>query len=292
MTARRAPLLIAALACIAPWPAAGATASDLFYERTLMSAAGARCKLFEPSVAAALFASGRQARGAALRAGADPDVLGAAEARAKGRARTVACNSKDLALAAARVRKGFEGYSVIQTMTFAGDNAQWQADRGGQKRFSSDWRLTQRVRTRQGEVLFGLAAAPGGEALTAVAAWPGALAASGARLVMRDPTLARRAYLDPRRRDLAGRTPPRSVTRAFLASERAPSRPALLPTGAASGATFRFPPVAAFALEELDPRETVVLELIYPTRDGERVETAAFEVGDFAAGRAFLLAKR
>jgi hypothetical protein len=292
MSARRAPLLIAALACLPAWPAAGAAASDLFYERTLMSVAGARCKLFEPSVAAALYASGRQARGAALRAGIDPDALGAAEARAKARARTVACNSKDLAVAAARVRKGFEGYSAIQTMTFAGDNARWEADRGGQKRFSSDWRLIQRTRTRQGEVLFGLAAAPGGEALTVVAAWPGALAASGARLVMRDPTRARRAYLDPRHRDLAGRTPPRSVTRAFLASERAPSRPALLPTGAASGATFHFPPVAAFALEELDPREAVVLELIYPTRAGERVETAAFEVGDFAAGRAFLSAKR
>lgn len=292
MTARRAPALLAALVLSGAWPAAGAAPSDLFYERTLMSAAGARCRLFEPSVAAALTASGRQAKGAALRAGTDPDVLNAAESRARARARAVVCNSKDLVLAAARVRKGFEGYSVIQVMTFTGDNAQWQADRGGQKRFSSDWRLIQRVRTRSGEVLFGLATVPGGEALTAVAAWPSALAASGARLIMRDPTLARRAYLDPRRRDLAGRTPPRNLTRSFLASERAPARQSLLPTGSASGETFRFPPVAAFALEELDPREAVVLELTYPTRGGERTETATFEVGDFAAGRAFLSAKR
>lgn len=291
MNRRRALALAAALALLAAQPAAAAP-SDLFYERTLMGVAGGRCKLFEPAVAAALAASGRQAKGAALRAGADPDTLDAAEARARSRGRAVPCESDDLAVAAARVRKGFEGYSAIRTMSFPGDSAAWRADRGGEKRFSSDWRLTQTARARSGEANFGLASVPGGEALTAVAAWPGALAASGARLVMRDPAKARRAYLDPRHTDLAGRTPPRTVTRSFLASERAPARPALLPTGAASGVAFRFPPAAAFALEELDPREAVVLELIYPARGGERIEAVTFEVGDFAAGRAFLSARR
>ncbi|OYX35832.1 MAG: hypothetical protein B7Y99_02870 [Caulobacterales bacterium 32-69-10] len=292
MNRRRAPALTAVLTLLAGWPAVAAGPSDLFYERTLVGVAGARCKLFEPSVTAALTAAGRQAKGAALRAGVDPDVLDAAERRAKSRGRTVPCNSKDLAVAAQRVRKGFEGYSHIRTMSFPGDSADWRADRGGEKRFSSDWRLIQTARSPSGQASFGLASVPGGEALTAVAAWPGALAASGARLIMRDPAKARRAYLDPRRTDLAGRTPPRTVTRSFLASERAPARPALLPDGAASGAVFRFPPAAAFALEALDPREAVVLELIYPARTRERVETVTFEVGDFAAGRAFLSARR
>ena len=53
-----------------------------------------------------------------------------------------------------------------------------------------------------------------------------------------------------------------------------------------------FPPEAARALAVLDPRESVTMELVFPTRTGERVETALIEVGDFAAGRAFLAAGR
>ena len=65
----------------------------------------------------------------------------------------------------------------------------------------------------------------------------------------------------------------------------------LLPAGAVVGAAFRFPDSAARALEGLDPREAVVLELVFPTRTGERVDSTLLEVGDFAAGRAFLAAQ-
>lgn len=294
MTARRArlPAPLLALLALAAWPAAANTASDLFYERSLISAAGARCNLFEPSVASALVAAGRQARGAALRAGVDVDALDAAGARARSKAAGLPCSSPDLATVAARVKKGFEGYSAIKTMSFPGDAASWRADRGLDKRFPSDWRLSQTAQARSGQVVFGIASIPGGDALTAVAVWPGALAASGARLVVRDIAKAPRAYLDPRRTDLAGRIPPRTVTRSFLASARLPASAALLPAGAATGVAFRFSVAAAMALETLDPREAVVFELVYPTRDGERVERVPLEVGDFAAGRAFLSARR
>jgi hypothetical protein len=258
-----------------------------------MSAAGARCKLFDADVAAALTAGARQARGAALRAGVDQDDLDAAASRARARAAGVPCASPDLATAAARVRKGFEGYGQIKTMTFPGDNASWRADRGGDKRFPSDWRLSQTARSASGPIVFGIARGPGGDVLTAVAGWPGALAASGARLVVRDKTKAPRPYLDPRHKDLPGRVPPRSVTTTFLASAKEPAAPSALPSGAYSGATFRFSPAAAYALDALDPREAVLLEVVYPSRTGrERVESAPIEVGDFAAGRAFLSARR
>ena len=52
---------------------------------------------------------------------------------------------------------------------------------------------------------------------------------------------------------------------------------------------FAFPAAAAQALEALDPREVVAVEFVYPDRPSER---ALFEVGDFAAGRAFLSARR
>jgi hypothetical protein len=53
-----------------------------------------------------------------------------------------------------------------------------------------------------------------------------------------------------------------------------------------------FPQEAAKAMAALDPRESATVELVFPTRTGERVQTALIEVGDFAAGRAFLAAGR
>lgn len=287
----RAAALLFGLFAAAPSLAAGP--ADLFYERTLMSAAGARCGLFEPPIAAALAASARQARGAALRAGIDPAALNAARDRAQDRAAVIACRSADLAVAADRVRKAFAGYAQLKTMTFPGEIADWRADRGGSRSTMGDWRLLQTAKAESGAVAFGIAGATqAAESLTAVAAWPGALAASGARLVLRDTAKASRPYLDPRRSDLAGRTPPRAMTRSFLASGKTSAAPALLAGGAVTGAAFRFPPAAAEAMEDLDPREAVMLELVYPTRRGERVETVELEVGDFAAARAFLTARR
>ena len=59
----------------------------------------------------------------------------------------------------------------------------------------------------------------------------------------------------------------------------------LLPKGSEDGWAFRFPAAAAQALADLDPREAIAVEFLFP---GERVRTAYVEVGDFAAGRAFL----
>jgi len=55
--------------------AARAQPADLFYERTVMSAADSRCGLFTPEVSAALASAAAQARGAAIRAGTDPRDL-------------------------------------------------------------------------------------------------------------------------------------------------------------------------------------------------------------------------
>jgi hypothetical protein len=290
MTARRAlaRTLCALAALAAASPAFAAGAGDVLFERTLMSAAGARCRLFAPDVAAALVAGGRQARGAALRAGVDPDVLDGVEARARRRAAATACDAPELIAAARKVEAAFAGYSRMPTIVYPGAFATWRAERR-----ALGWRLSQAARPAPGPAVFGLAeAGPRRDVLTFVAGWPGALGASGARLVVRDPAKAPRPYLDPRRKDLAGRSPPRAASRVFLASDRDAAPPELTPAGAASAAAFRFPAAAAEALEALDPREALTIELVYPGRRGERVERITFEVGDFAAGRAFLAAGR
>ncbi len=262
--------------------AAGST--SLYYERTLLSVAGERCGLFTPQIGAALRAASRQARGAALRAGFDATELRATETRARTMALGVSCKSKDLTVAAERVRTAFAGYAHLFKMSFPGTVSSWQADRS-LSQIVVRWRLTQSANG----VTFGVTSDnPNG--LTAVTAAK-ALGASGARLVMRDPTLAPSPYLDARRPTLAGRQAPRTASTVFLASGRGPAPEGLVPTGTL-GAAFRFPASAANALDELDPREAVALELIYPAgRGSERVESVLFEVGDFAAGRAFLAAQ-
>ena len=46
------------------------------------------------------------------------------------------------------------------------------------------------------------------------------------------------------------------------------------------------------ALAALDPREAVAIEFLIPSAGADQVRTAYIEVGDFAAGRAFLTASQ
>ena len=142
---RRAGLtLAAAFAAVAGGFAAGhaeaATASALFYERSLMGAANARCRLFAPDIAAALAASAAQARGAALRAGSTSLDLTGVRGRAQAKAQGLDCRSPDLSVAAGRVKTAFQAYAKLTRMTYPGDVAGWRADRIPPSKGDS-WRL-------------------------------------------------------------------------------------------------------------------------------------------------------
>src|ERR1700722_19703956 len=101
---RLAQATAAALGMLAVGPVLAATpAADLFYQRAVMTAAGGACRLFAPDVATALSASKAQARGAALRSGADPASLSAVESQADA-AGAAGCQSAGIAQAAQQVR--------------------------------------------------------------------------------------------------------------------------------------------------------------------------------------------
>ena len=209
------------------------------------------------------------------------------------KAYAVPCNSPDLTIAAGRVRKAFDGYASLRDMSFPGPLSSWQADRKpwplvvrGKVQPGPRWRLWQ---TGGGGFTVGMTSGAG---LVAVSTAPDAATASSARLILRDPSKAADAFIDPRRNDLQGRVPPRWLTQVFLAQSIGPAPQSLLPPGGQGGAVVTFPPEAAKAMTALDPREGATVELVFPTRTGERVETALVEVGDFAAGRAFLAAGR
>jgi hypothetical protein len=288
-------LILAAGLFVPPALAHAAGPADLYYERTVMWAADGRCRLFTPEIGAALAASSLQARGAALRSGVDVHDLDAAARGAAGAIAKISCAGPELAIAADRVRKAFAGYARIGAMTFQGELGTWLADRNpvapvvnGKPVEGPRWRLSQAGRWEgagSGPVRFGLAGASAAPAVADGA--PGGASASSAFLILRDPAKAGEPYIDPRRHDLAGRAPPADITRTLIADAREAAPASLLPGG--RGMLFAFPAAAAHALEALDPREVVVVEFVYPDRPSQR---ALFEVGDFAAGRAFLSAGR
>lgn len=288
---RRRAALLGAVLCAAPFPAA-AGALDLFYERSVMAAADARCDLFDPGVSTALEAARAQARGAALRAGASEEALLDVEQRARAKARAADCRSADVTTAAGRVKSAFEGYSHLTRLTYPGDTAGWEANR----MVSSDgpiWRLSQPSRFGWDRMVFGLGGRVGQGVLLASASFADGASPYAIRLVMRDVDRTSGPYLDRRlagpdgRIPLAGRLPP-SATRAFSAVARSPASTRMAPMGAKSAILVRFPVQAIEALAALDPREAVMVEFVFASRDRDAVRRAYVEVGDFAAGRAFL----
>lgn len=273
------------VAAVAALPGvAGAQPADLFFERMVMSAVDDRCNLFTPGVSAALAAGAAQARGAALRAGSDAKTLKAMEQEARGRAMYIDCKSQPVTNAAARVQSAFAGYQRVQRMVYRGDLTEWRADRGVGR--TARWRLSQSADFGSNRMIFGLAGREGASALVAVASFSDKQTPYSARLVMRDGSRTMGPYIDARtRQPLSRKIPPASATRSYMAEARSGAEEELLPKGYAAGWAFRFPASAAQALSELDPREAVAVEFMFP---GERARIAYVEVGDFAAGRAFL----
>ena len=286
----------AVLATAASVAVAATPAANAYYERALMHAADARCHIFTPDLASALGAAQAQARGAALRGGATSRSLLALAGQADARQAALACNSRDLAIAAGRVKTAFEGYSHLMHMSYPGDDAPWQADRSLPMR-TPIWRLSQSAASALGPVTFGLAGDYSRPAtLLAVADFGAAGTPYAAQLFVRDIVRAPEPYLQAvsiaswARLPLAERAPPRSAVLVFAAEQRADADRSLLPRGSTSAQAFRFPPAAAQALTQLDPREAATLVFLFQDRSGPRVSRAYVEVGDFAAGEAFLAA--
>lgn len=280
---------LAGVAVMAAPCLAWAQPADLFYERAVMTAADARCGLFAPEISAALAAGAQQARGAALRAGVSPDALRDVERAAQAKAQTTGCASPDIATAAARVKAAFSGYSRITRQTYAGDVAGWQADRILSR--NAHWRLAQDANFGPDRLTFGLAGRDGADALVALARFADDAEPYAAHLILRDDTRSPQPYLErwnggsTAGLPLSRRLPPRGALKTYSAGARSPAGADLLPKGTSSGWTFRFPDAAAAELARLDPREAVAVEFLFP---GDQVRRAYVEVGDFAAGRAFL----
>ena len=285
-----AALLAGAIVLVAPAARAGAV--DLYYERALMAEAGVKCGLFTPQVQSALVSAREQARGAALRSGVAVRDIQATRDRALSRAHSAGCDSRDIALAAQRVRSGFEGYARLVRQDFPGDLAGWKADRSVSAQRLL-WRLTQDTRQGPVQMRFGIVGRTGGDSLMAVASFPGGATPYAARIVIRDRRVTAGAYLDARGESLrtlplSRRMPRSGPFESFSADARSAAGSDLLAPGMTVGWAFRFPGQAAAALADLDPRESAQVEFLFTSAPTQRVY---FEIGDFAAARAFLSAR-
>ena len=283
-------LFLMAAALLAP-TLAHAAAADAYYERTVMTAADQRCHLFSGNLSAALGAAQAQARGAAMRSGMTNTQLDSVQARAANAASSAACNSSDITTAASRVRQAFDGYSKLQTMTYRGDASSWWANRAASQNYTT-WRLSQSEPFGWNQLMFGIGGRGSDMGLLAVASFADGAKPYSARLVLRDSARAPEPYLNVIRASsdgripLSARMPPAFATRDFFPQARGDADRTLLPPTASSATAFRFPNAAADALARLDPRESVAVEFLFSS--GAPVRTAYVEVGDFAAGRAFL----
>lgn len=276
--------------------AASAGPADIYYERAVMIAADQRCGLFTPQLGSALAASTAQARGAALRSGVAPDQLSQVQARARTAAYGADCRGADIVTAAGRVRSAFEGFSRQKQMTYQGTVAGWSADRVLSAN-SQVWTLAQKPAFGADSLTFGLAGRGGGNSLTAMTRFADGAQPYAARLVLRDTVRAPLAYLDQKKAvngqlPLSARVAPANVKRTWFAESRTAADPLLVsPSGQTStrGYTaWRFPAAAAEAMANLDPREAVEVEFLINGPTGDIVRKAYVEVGDFAAGRAFV----
>lgn len=266
---RRLGAVILLSAAMAATPAVAGPA-EVYFERSLIRAADARCGLFDRATGMALASGAAQARGAALRGGVGEAHLSDVLHRARGRAAGLACDDAELETVAERVRHAFEGWARTARMTFPGERSEWSVDRAAYD--SQSWRTRQ-----DGDgVTFGFAGAGTGHTL-ALAVEDEAVVS--ARVIVRDPSRAGTAWIA---RPGMAETPPVSASRVFMSGRGRAAPETLSPEG---GRLFRFSTATADAIAALDPRERFAVELVQA--DGEtRVVTLG--AGDFAAARAFL----
>lgn len=241
-----------------------------YAERVAMRALDQRCNLFESGPRRALGGFTAQARGAALRAGADTARLALIASQASRAAAAKPCADAGVRGEAARVIAAHKGWRAQMTAQYPGPARSWQVDRTGK----DSWRAVQEVGSN---IRAGLVAIPNG---LAFAVETPELAVSGARLYLRDagrigPPIASQRLLPPLRVGtipyVAGTSRP-GDTRARIG---VPPR---------AGTMLVFNDATTRAVLQADPRDSFEVEIL--ARSG-RITRAIVEVGDIVAAYAF-----
>jgi hypothetical protein len=275
-------LLALALGTATAASATEPNARTAFVERRGLLEADAQCRLFEPSIRAALSVGLAQTRGALLRAGWTNANLRDLETAAINAARARQCNDERTATAAANARRSFATWANAGTMEFPGWDRSWRARRVVDE---SGWRLSQDI---EAPIAARFGVRQSGETQRLTLAMPlarGAAAPTSVHLIVRDTARAAMREIALPQRISQGLEAglPSPMTARSIPSTRTIER-----RNGQQVAVFTFPDTAFRDLVALDPRESVELRL----ETGRATQRVLVEVGDVAAARAFLTLRR
>lgn len=266
----------AAALCALAGPAAAdpPSAQAAFVERLGLLQIDDRCRLLAAGPRATLELSAAQARGSLLRGGWTQARLSELERAVTGAARERACNDPRTQTAVTDARAAHDQFARANVMEFPGWQRAWVARR---TTGINGWRLSQSIDARTS---FGVRESGGVQTLSLVLSETNA---TGARLILRDRRRTNSEALDLTSRVAygleAGAPAMGAATRTFPSTRVQERRP-----GGTTQVVFAFPNDAFQAMLALDPRESVVIELL-GARTTQRI---LVEVGDIAAARAFL----
>lgn len=257
-------------------------ARTAFVERRGLLEADAQCRLFEPSIRAALNVGLAQTRGALLRAGWTNANIRELETAAINAARARSCGDQRTATAAENARRSFAAWANTGTMEFSGWDRAWRARRVVDE---SGWRLSQDI---EAPIPARFGVRQSGETQRLTLALPlarGAAPPASVQLIVRDTNRAQMREIALPQRISQGLT---AGLPSPMASRSIPSVRTIERRNGQQVAVFTFPDTAFRDLVALDPRETVELRL----ETGRATQRLLVEVGDVAAARAFLTLRR
>lgn len=239
-------------------------------ERVAMRALDQRCNLFTSGPRRALGGFTAQARGAALRTGAQPSQLNLIARQANAAVQTKSCTDPAVRTEAARVIAAHKGWKAQMTAQYPGLVREWRVDRSG----LDSWRAVQET---GGGVRVGFI---GMNNMLAFAVETPDVNAAGARLFLRDASRLGAP--------LAGQrlmVPLRVGTSIHVAAARRPADTrARIATPPRAGTMLIFPNPTTLAVMTADPRDSFEVEITNRTGQVTRV---IVEVGDIVAAFAF-----
>lgn len=280
-----ARLLIPAalLAIVAPASADPAAVRRTWLERVAISAADESCHLFSEGERLALRSGLFQAEGELLRAKESPAEMRQLSAKVSEHAKSLGCGHPEVISVAATIRNSYRQFAKTSYLEYPAARSTWGASRSEHDK----WAISQTDKTSG--LMFGLRRVPGqADAMRLVVAMPAqGVTPASAQLVFRDTEKLPEPWLG----SLSGANaklaaPPRSVSRMEWASKVMSSKdevgnPIWI---------FAFNPSAIEALEQLDPREAVQVNLNpAPRAKDQKPRQITFELGDFRAARAFAM---
>lgn len=250
-------------------------------ERVAISAADKTCNLFSEGERFALASGIYQAEGELLRAGKSRAEMQRLSAQVTEHAQGLGCNNGEIVSVAATVRDSYRQFAKTNFLEYPAPRSTWGASRSEHDRWSAS------QTDKATGFIFGLRRVPGqpDQSRLAIAMPARGVTPASAQITFRDPEKMSEPWFG----SLSGKTDklapaPRATSRIDWAGKVMSGKDEI----GAPIWIFTFDASVIAALEQLDPREAIQVNLLpAPRAKDQNVKSVVFEIGDFRAARAF-----